>query len=202
MVDTPTARVPITQIVRIQRFFRQWFQSKHPLHFVSNFYDRDILSLEPIRDLDPSKVFFLCSKHNNKLQACDSEAWLGYFVNHYCFHPVTKQRIDNDCVWECFLKCRRFLPESHKDMQKCNSSKLCGQEAISANGKKFIKITPQSPLVRILLGGMTNTGVITPNGPEKKLTYKLCDSRDSTVIFTSQWLSVTFITNLDIQITY
>lgn len=189
-------------VVLIQRWFVKYYKRKYPLHFVSNFNDNDMLSLEPIRDMSPDRVFFLCSDTTGRVIACDCEAWLGYFCHHYCFHPVTKERIDNNSVWECYLKCRRFLPESHKDMQKCNSNKLYGQEIISANGKKFIKITPQSPLVRILLGGMTNTGVITPNGPEKKFTYKLCDSRDSTVIFTPQWLSVTFITKLDIQITY
>ena len=43
--------------VRIQKCFRNWFQSENPLYFVSNFFDRDILSLEGSR-LRSGEVFF------------------------------------------------------------------------------------------------------------------------------------------------
>lgn len=184
---------------KIQSWFRYHYRKKNPLHFVSNFNDRDLLSLEPIRELPVDKVFFLCSKTNSRVIACECEPWLGYFCSHYTYHPITKEMIDPESVWECYLKCKRFLGEDHQYMETCLSNKLRAQVVVDPSTyKKSMRITPTSPLVRILLDRIART----EKKNETKITFRLCDSRDSNVVFSKNYMSVFVTTDLPIQVTF
>ena len=177
-------------ICTIQAFFRKWLQKKYPLYnLCSNFWDKDLISLENIRELKHNEVFFLTSKTGHFF-ACDAVAWLGYFIQKYTYHPMTREKISPDDVWQCYLCAKQILPANHEYIEKCKSKNLTGQ--IDEN---LITIKPTNPLVRINLIECDNKST------KKKIIYTLSDSRNSNIVFTTP-LTVNFETDKKISFTF
>ena len=164
----------ICKIIKIQKWFRKQLMSKYHLYnLCSNFWDKDLISLEPIRYLRKNEVFFITTKSGH-FMACDAIAWLGYFIQKFTYHPVTKESITPDEVWQCYVIAKRLLDPDHEYLVKCKSTKLHG-----VIDHERMMIRPVSPLVRINLLKCN-----TIRKKTKTIVYSLTDSRNSKLVYT------------------
>ena len=153
---------------------------------IVNYNDYDPISLELIKDLPKSKLFFVTNKLNNKKYAYDAINWFIHISNDRR-HPVTREKLSNSELWDLYLTTIKefdnildidLLQLLQKSLQNYHSGKI----KIINEGKKA-KIVPVSPLflINILQFSLLEKSDVS-NTKTYNLVYQLKDARDSITI--------------------
>jgi hypothetical protein len=166
--------------------------------FVNNYDDCDPISLDDIADL-PVEQAFIIKVGKEHVHAYDACAWLPHFAfNRPCEHPVTRQRVNEEDIWECYTIARRRWPNSadlattthnvelSRALQLCESTNLevLVKERADENGHflpPHIRVVPKSPLfhLRMLqLKSVTACAEQDNNKEVRTIEYELVDSRN------------------------
>ena len=144
-------------------------QSNTTHSFVSNYHDRDPISLEPIARLSTRSLFFV-KDMNGKMNGYDALAWLPWLVDGNRVDPCTKRRLSAQEIWECFIICHNLDPENDA-VKKCMHT--------SVKLKNSTTVVPTSPLLNIRIRSFGEIAR-SSTGKEVELVYDLIDSRDYT----------------------
>ena len=150
---------------------------------VVNYDDYDPISLELIKDLPESKLFFITNKRNNKKYAYDAINWFIHISNDRR-HPITREKLSNQELWDLYLTTTKefnnivdigLLQLLQKSLQKYHSAKV----KLIKDGTKA-KIVPVSPLFLITIQKLKliEKSILT-NTKSFKIIYQLCDTRNS-----------------------
>ena len=162
--------------MRLQKRFRARRQRRVFFQLASNYHEDDPISLETLSDLPVKKVAILKCPVNNKMFACDAVAWATYFANnHTTNHPCTRQKMDPEDVWNCYMTAFPFLKDDIKNIFQ--SSNLVGvrKEAYAADA--LVTIRPTSPLFNV---HMYDLRIVQETDDKKRwlFSYALGDSRN------------------------
>lgn len=173
---------------------------------LSNYSDKDPISLDEIKEIPTQNLFLTSAEYGRcnggRVEGYDAQMWLKHIVNDkQRRHPLTRIRLDNETIWNCFLVYRSSLDTV--DARSDELVRLCMTKKIEADCKdteKIVRITPISPLWGIHIRRLQNlprTGSeekeIKDGGPRKKhflLSYCLCDSRHASVMVNANVMTV------------
>ncbi len=150
-------------------------------NIVVNYNEHDPISLELIKDLPLSKLFFVTNKITNKKYAYDAINWFIHIANDRR-HPITREKLSIDELWNLYLIATteyNFITDIglikllQKSIDKYHSPKI----KFLKDNKNVVKIIPVSPLFSITIKKFST---IFKNNLIKryKLVYQLVDSRN------------------------
>lgn len=168
----------LAAVVRIQRFYRLWRQKRVLCQLASNYHEYDPISFETLSELPPRRVAVLKCPVTSRMFACDAVAWATYFANnHTTIHPCTRQKLDPEDIWNCYLTAYPFLPE---DIRTTFQSSLLTAVRKGRPGEDHVvNIRPISPLYMVKIFELKVIGANAATGKKKWLfVYALGDSRD------------------------
>lgn len=160
----------------LQKRFRARRQKRVFFQLASNYNEDDPISLETLSDLPVKKIAILKCPVNNKMFACDAVAWATYFANnHTTNHPCTRQRLDPDDIWNCYLTAFPFLGTDIREVFQ--SSNLTAIRRGRSEDDAVVIIRPVSPLFNV---NMYDLRVVSETESTKKwlFSYALGDSRN------------------------
>ena len=155
---------------------------------VVNYDDVDPISLEKIKDLPSSKIFYVTNKITKKTYAYDAINWFIYISNDRT-HPITKQKLSTKELWDVYLTTIAeynniydidLLTLLDKSLQKYHSNKIVFKK--QRDDSNFVKIFAESPLFNIKIKKLMKMST-DKHFSLYSLVYTLLDSRDQNPVF-------------------
>ena len=161
------------------------------INAVVNYDDVDPISLEKIKDLPSSQLFYVTNKKTRKVYAYDAINWFIHISNDRT-HPITRQKLNNKELWDLYLTTVsqynnifdiELLKLLDKSLQKYHSNKIIFKK--QHDKKNYVKIFAESPLFNIKIRKLIklNKNSYVNNYIVYDLVYCLLDSRDQNPVF-------------------
>lgn len=158
---------------KIQRFWKHTNVRNQYSRSVCNWNDSDPISLETIKDLPLSRIFFTIG-HKGKLMGYDCIPWLKYFaMNCNRKHPANKVMMTPDDIWQCYLTALRILPNWNETICKYHATSIVAKK----KSNTYVEFYPTSPLVNLSFRKM-NTETLGPKQKRVHINYQLLDKRN------------------------